>query len=262
MVEIISEPIGDRFFNLVTDSKNKIRLCAPYIKEPIINKIYCNKRPYTKVEIISNFSLPNFYNKSSDIEAFKIPIKNKDKVYNCQTLHAKIYIFDDKYTIITSSNLTSAGFERNTEYGIFINDYILVNQTVNDFKTICQKENTGEVNENIINRIQSILENIYSPKILGFNINEHTEADSVLHVDTELLTSNFNNWQKKTFKVINLINKNEFSLSDVYAYESVFAEAFPNNNTIRDSIRRNLQELRDLGLIKFYGNGMYKKLWG
>jgi predicted transcriptional regulator len=41
----------------------------------------------------------------------------------------------------------------------------------------------------------------------------------------------------------------------------LFLEKYPNNNTIRGSIRRNLQELRDLGLIKFLGNGKYKKLW-
>ncbi|WP_254904755.1 hypothetical protein [Clostridium tyrobutyricum] len=34
-----------------------------------------------------------------------------------------------------------------------------------------------------------------------------------------------------------------------------------HNNTINASIRRNLQELRDLGLIEFLENGKYKKLW-
>nr|WP_229241116.1 hypothetical protein [Clostridium haemolyticum] len=47
----------------------------------------------------------------------------------------------------------------------------------------------------------------------------------------------------------------------MYVYEEIFLKKYPNNNTIKASIRRNLQELRDLGLIKFLGNGKYKKLW-
>ena len=51
------------------------------------------------------------------------------------------------------------------------------------------------------------------------------------------------------------------TLADVYEMEYLFKKKFPNNNTIKDSMRRNLQGLRDLGLIKFLGNGNYKKLW-
>nr|WP_278245831.1 hypothetical protein [Clostridium novyi] len=70
-----------------------------------------------------------------------------------------------------------------------------------------------------------------------------------------------NSWKKTTFEVVDIIEKNEFSLDDIYVYEEIFFKKYPNNNTIKASIRRNLQELRDLGLIKFLGNGKYKKLW-
>ena len=85
--------------------------------------------------------------------------------------------------------------------------------------------------------------------------------DNLLNIDTNLLLQNMNPWQRLTFHVISLINNQVFSLAEVYEYEQIFQTNYPNNNTIRDSIRRNLQELRDLGLIKFLGNGIYKKLW-
>jgi hypothetical protein len=53
----------------------------------------------------------------------------------------------------------------------------------------------------------------------------------------------------------------EFTLADVNQYEYIFQKAYPSNETIQASIRRNLQELRDLGLVKFDGNGRYKRLW-
>ncbi len=67
--------------------------------------------------------------------------------------------------------------------------------------------------------------------------------------------------ERLALKVIEQINKEEFSLVDIYAFEETFQREYPDNNTIRDSIRRNLQELRDMGLIKFLGDGRYLKLW-
>ena len=64
-----------------------------------------------------------------------------------------------------------------------------------------------------------------------------------------------------TLNVIEKIGSMEFTLADVNQYEYIFQKAYPSNETIQASIRRNLQELRDLGLVKFDGNGRYKRLW-
>ena len=180
MIEIVSEPVSDRFYNLVSDSKTRIRLCAPYVKDDIINNIYDIKRENVKMDVISNFSMPNFYKRSSDIEAFATILEHHHDVYNCQTLHAKIYIFDDKYSIITSSNLTPSGFKRNLEYGVFINDTSLVNKTVTDFKAICDNERTGKIDAKKVIDIQNILKRlpIYKDINLG-DYNQCTEVDNI-----------------------------------------------------------------------------------
>lgn len=258
----MSESINDRFYNLVEDSKSNIRLCAPYVKDEIVNNIYDYKKPNVKVDFISNFSMPNFYKRSSDIEAFKTITNQGDDVFNCQTLHAKIYIFDDKYSIITSSNLTPSGFEKNLEYGVFIKDATLVNKTVIDFKAICDNQKTGRIDAKRVLHIDTILKSlpVYNDTNLE-HYNQNTEVDSILDIDMNLIKANLNSWKKITFEVVELLEQPEFSLSDVYLHKGIFLKKYPNNNTIEGSIRRNLQELRDLGLIKFLGNGKYKKLW-
>lgn len=262
LVKIINKPISDLFYNLVSDSRKTIRLCAPYVKQDIVNNIYINKRKSVKIDCISNFSIPNFYKRSSDIEAFKTVIEREDKVYNCQMLHAKFYIFDDKYSIITSSNLIPSGFKKNLEYGVFINDTDLVNKTITDFKTICDDKNTGKINSQKVIHIEKILKNLPIYKDIDFkNYNKHTEVDDILDVGIELIKRSLNSWKRTTFEVVDIIEKNEFSLDDIYVCEEIFSKKYPNNNTIKASIRRSLQELRDLGLIKFLGNGNYKKLW-
>lgn len=262
MVEIINKPINEMFYNLVSDSKTTIRLCAPYVKEDIVNNIYEHKRENVKIDFISNFSIPNFYKRSSDIEAFKKIVEYKDEVYNCQILHAKIYVFDDRYSIITSANLTSSGFEKNLEYGVFTNDVNVVNRTVEDFKNICGDKNTGKINFDKVVHIQNILQKLPKFKERNFkNYDKYTEVDDILDVNLDLIKTNLNSWKRTTLDVIEFINKDEFSLEDIYRCKYIFSKKYPNNNTIQASIRRNLQELRDLGLIKFLGNGRYKKLW-
>lgn len=262
MIQLLNYPLKDKFYDLVMESNENIRLCAPFVKQDIVNNIYKKKKQNVSVEIISNFNMANFYKGSSDIEAFKIIIQNGGRVFNFQLLHAKIYIFDKKYSLITSSNLTTSGFSRNLEYGILLEDKSLVNKTIEDYELICSNNSTGIIDYKKLASIEKILESISDSNQfkneMNFDVNE---VDNLLNTDKDLLQSNMSPWQRLTFDVINLIDKQVFSLAEVYKYEQIFQNNYPSNNTIRDSIRRNLQELRDLGLIKFLGNGVYKKLW-
>ena len=45
-----------------------------------------------------------------------------------------------------------------------------------------------------------------------------------------------------------------FTIDDIYRYEETLSIVFPNNNTARATLRRNLQGLRDQGIIKFVDN--------
>lgn len=258
MIELLNYPVNDLFYNLTMESKKNIKLCAPYVKASVIKKIYETKRESVPLEIISNFNIGNFHKGASDIEAFKYIVEKEDKVYNSQMLHAKLYISDDKYTIITSANLTSSGFNRNIEYGTLIKDMNLVNQTMIDYNNLCNHDNTGIITLNILGEIQDVLKVLPKDNIRP---NYDIETDNILEIDVEKLRNNISTWKMLLIRVIEEINSVEFTLSEVYQFEGAFKKQYPNNNTIRNSIRRNLQELRDMGLIKFLGSGRYLKLW-
>jgi type II restriction enzyme len=64
-----------------------------------------------------------------------------------------------------------------------------------------------------------------------------------------------------TFDVLNAIhrlNKPEFALSDVYAFERALSVAYPENRNVRPKIRQQLQKLRDLKFIEFISPGHYR----
>ena len=65
-------------------------------------------------------------------------------------------------------------------------------------------------------------------------------------------------WTLDVLQVVQSLGKLEFTLADVYAHADALAKLHPNNAHVRDKIRQQLQVLRDLGLLKFLGDGAYR----
>lgn len=64
-------------------------------------------------------------------------------------------------------------------------------------------------------------------------------------------------WTLDVLRVVENLNKKEFTLADVYAYERELQKLHPDNRHVRDKIRQQLQVLRDLGRLTFVSSGRY-----
>lgn len=67
-------------------------------------------------------------------------------------------------------------------------------------------------------------------------------------------------WTLEIIKCIELLNKKDFSLNEVYSFEESLKEKFSNNNFIKDKIRQQLQILRDKDFLEFLWNWKYRLL--
>lgn len=67
-------------------------------------------------------------------------------------------------------------------------------------------------------------------------------------------------WIFDVLNCVNLIDAEEFTLNNVYAYEEALHKKHPGNNNVKPKIRQQLQELRDRGFIEFLGKGLYRKI--
>jgi len=65
-------------------------------------------------------------------------------------------------------------------------------------------------------------------------------------------------WILDIMNCIDALNKQEFTLADVYSFESDLKVIHPENKNIKPKIRQQLQFLRDKGYIEFIGDGIYK----
>ena len=67
-------------------------------------------------------------------------------------------------------------------------------------------------------------------------------------------------WLLDTLNCVERIPSKDFTLNQVYAFESELKLKHPDNNFIKDKIRQQLQYLRDKGFIEFLTPGHYRKI--
>lgn len=65
-------------------------------------------------------------------------------------------------------------------------------------------------------------------------------------------------WLLDIMRSIDKLEKHEFMLDDVYAFENELSRLHPENQHIKDKIRQQLQILRDKGYLEFISRGVYR----
>ncbi|MGC8816342.1 MAG: Dam-replacing domain protein [Candidatus Hadarchaeum sp.] len=65
-------------------------------------------------------------------------------------------------------------------------------------------------------------------------------------------------WLSDVLAGIRNLNREIFTLADIYAFEEKLARLHPANKNVRPKIRQQLQILRDQGIIEFLGKGIYR----
>ena len=259
-MELLKNPIEKRVYDLCKDAKHSICLCAPFVKEYIVNNILNNKNESVQISLVTNLS--NAYTYTLDISALKNIINHGGKVYNRSNLHAKFYMFDANKAIITSGNLTKNGLYNNYEYGLYI-DNELVCDVENDYHELTENDDlTGVVSLKNLDDIEIIKKNIrpvYIPK------RKLPEFEKTIHstITTNDILPLFKEktWKELIFKIIDQFDEDVFTKDTFIGYKNQIHDAYPSNKHPDDKIRQILQQLRDVGIVSFLGNGFYERLW-
>ncbi|MDR2605606.1 MAG: phospholipase D-like domain-containing protein, partial [Desulfovibrio sp.] len=206
MIDIVDTPLHEKFLSLCQSADTEIQLCAPFVKEEIVDDILSVKKDNVGVTLITNINLKSFYNHASDIAAIKKLIKH-NTVYNRSNLHAKFYIFDRTICIITSANLTISGLKRNFEYGIITNNKSLLNKSLEDYKSLTDDELTGKISIYNVNSIKKILKLIPEDQFQKFHNLKQPIMNDIYDKDTKAILDNLIGWKKSVFIELDLIEE-------------------------------------------------------
>lgn len=109
-----------------------------------------------------------------------------------------------------------------------------------------------------------LLSNIPSAGRIGIVVDGHAVAQAEVRKKYErarpfaTIDAEVRGWTLDLFRIIDELPR-EFKLGDVYDHEGRLAALHPRNMNIRPKIRQQLQVLRDMGMLKFQGRGIYSK---
>jgi type II restriction enzyme len=86
---------------------------------------------------------------------------------------------------------------------------------------------------------------------------DHVRGEFSRVKDLSKVPPSLRGWTLDVLSAIRRLGKQDFSLKEAYEFESELKALHPRNENIRPKIRQQLQVLRDLGLVKFAGEGRY-----
>ena len=137
-IEPVASPWAETFEGFVRSIKREAVFVTPYITAQPLKRIVqaIQRDNLPRVLLLTNFAIDSLLQGSIDGKAIadfcrEVPTTT---VGHLPGLHAKAYVADEHTAIITSGNLTSGSLYRNYEYGIRINDPLMVRRISRDLQ--------------------------------------------------------------------------------------------------------------------------------
>jgi phosphatidylserine/phosphatidylglycerophosphate/cardiolipin synthase-like enzyme len=133
--KFLSSPWKNDFINIISKANYELFVSSPFIDVEGV-KILSNsiRMPNVKMIILTNFTTKNIVNGFTEPADLLHLFNhfNKVNISSLGRLHAKIYLVDDEFGVITSSNLTNGGLIYNFEYGVLIDDKEIISSIKED----------------------------------------------------------------------------------------------------------------------------------
>ncbi len=147
-MKLHTRPLRVALAEVVLSASEELLIAAPYIKQVEANWVCdqldgnrSNQRCRLRVltDIRSDSVLTGFL----DVAALEMFHKRRSQteVVSLPRLHAKVYIADTCRALVTSANLTPAGLDHNFEYGVCLEDPVLVRKVKSDLEAYARLGN-------------------------------------------------------------------------------------------------------------------------
>ncbi|MCM1556464.1 MAG: hypothetical protein NC087_02910 [Anaeroplasma bactoclasticum] len=259
MAEIIMGHFKSEFVSLIRSSNRKIVLSSQFIRMDVLEKVLKNISSNLEVEVLTSTNLCDYLSGNSDIDGLELLVSRGIKIRSMHGFNNQLFFFDDK-VFVSSFNMNELFLTKKNEFGVLFSQQ----DEVQKFRAYYQRMIKNNTARQLSPRDIKTIKKCYKKLNHKCKYSYDADGDLILQIhNIEDLTQEISApWQKNMLLYINSrITTNKFCLQDIYLDDGFFNILYPNNKTIEARMRRTLQELRDFGLIKFYGNGTYKILW-
>jgi hypothetical protein len=138
MTQLLRSPWSIHFDALLSEASASLVLCAPYIARGPCNRVTRRVAdagvPGFQLSVVTDLSRDNMLCGATDVSALADVVRSwpTTTVRFLPSLHAKVYVADERRAIVTSGNMTDAGLFHNFEYGVLFDDEQTVRTIKND----------------------------------------------------------------------------------------------------------------------------------
>lgn len=141
MTQVLKSPWGIQFEALLNQASESLVLCSPFAGRGACDRV--SKRAMNglasgfELTLLTDLSRDNMLSGATDVSAIVdiVTAYPQTNVRFLPSLHAKVYVADEKCAIVTSGNLTVNGLFRNFEYGVLFDDMQMVRTIRQDVLT-------------------------------------------------------------------------------------------------------------------------------
>jgi hypothetical protein len=151
-VELLTSPWASTFYDLVEKVEEELLVASPFLSDQPIKRvveILAQKHLLNSVHIgiVTNLAVDSLLSGSLDIAALIYIAQSapNSTITYLPGLHAKIYIADNTTAIVTSANLTNNGLAGNREYGVLLQDPMLVSKVRTDLSSYASLGNAVSI---------------------------------------------------------------------------------------------------------------------
>jgi hypothetical protein len=141
MFALRASPFRSHIQSVVRSARRDLLVASPFIKEREADWV-CDQvstaglNDTLRLRLLTDVRSSNVLEGSLDLSALRL---FQSSIANCQIinlprLHAKVYVADESYALVTSANLTPSGLDSNLEYGVGLTDADLIRQVRSDLE--------------------------------------------------------------------------------------------------------------------------------
>lgn len=145
MIEFLRSPWAEYFDSLIDQARSSLVISSPYIGREPCRRILAIKSSPTDTNQLSVLLLTDLSPDtllSGATDAFAIydmaTTVSRMEIRFLPSIHAKVYVADEKVAVVTSANMTVGGLLRNFEYGVRVDEGNLVRKIKGDVTDYAQ----------------------------------------------------------------------------------------------------------------------------
>ena len=245
-LEIVTTPTFDWLADSAASCKSRLLVASPFVNDGIMGLTDMVPSGVART-LFTRTDLRDFALGSSNLNSICKLAEGGVSIHSLEGLHAKVYVFDDTSALVTSANATFSGMYHNWECGLATSDRRIVSQLAMSLsKGFGMEEPPREMTPSELRALRSPVKAIRAA-VPGMG------APAAFSIsDREVFLKRFRGWKRLTLRGVLAMPEDGFGLRELFEVcAPMAAKEFPTNRFVLPQLRKQLQILRDIGLVEF-----------